>query len=54
VIVVALIKVRFVILDFMEVHTAPFQLRLALEGWGVLVGVVVAARHTPLRPLTLL
>lgn len=41
VIVVALIKVRFVILDFMEVRTAPIQLRLALEGWLVLLGAVL-------------
>ncbi|MDB5726680.1 MAG: hypothetical protein JWQ16_3434 [Novosphingobium sp.] len=43
VIVVALIKVRFVILDFMEARTAPIQLRLALEGWVVLLGVVLMA-----------
>ncbi|MDE2596136.1 MAG: cytochrome C oxidase subunit IV family protein [Sphingomonadales bacterium] len=32
---VALIKVRLVILDFMEVRRAPLALRLALELWVV-------------------
>lgn len=41
VIVAALIKVRFVILDFMEVRTAPLQLRLVLEGWVVVLGAVL-------------
>lgn len=41
VIVTALIKVRFVILDFMEVRTAPIPLRLALEGWLILLGAVL-------------
>lgn len=41
VVVTALIKVRFVILDFMEVRTAPIALRLALEGWLILLGAVL-------------
>jgi heme/copper-type cytochrome/quinol oxidase subunit 4 len=43
VIVVALIKVRFVILEFMEVRTAPVALRLGLETWVVLLGAVLVA-----------
>ena len=35
---VALVKVRFVILYFMELRHAPLALRLAGEAWGVLVG----------------
>jgi hypothetical protein len=41
VIVLALIKVRFVILDFMEVRHAPALLRLALEAWVVLIGAAL-------------
>jgi hypothetical protein len=36
--VVALVKVRFVILYFMELRHAPLALRLAGEAWVVLVG----------------
>jgi Prokaryotic Cytochrome C oxidase subunit IV len=35
VIVAAMIKVRFVVLDFMEVRRAPWALRLVLEAWIV-------------------
>ena len=38
ILLVAAVKVRFVILDFMDVRDAPPALRLALEGW--VVGVV--------------
>jgi len=37
VIVVAFIKVRFVILDFMEVRQAPVPMRIAGELWVVVV-----------------
>lgn len=37
VLVIAFIKVRVVILDFMEVRHAPFALRGVLEIWGVAV-----------------
>jgi hypothetical protein len=30
---IAFIKVRFVVLEFMEVRAAPVWLRLALQGW---------------------
>jgi hypothetical protein len=43
VIVAALIKVRFVVLDFMEVRTAPIQLRLVLEGWLIALGAALLA-----------
>lgn len=41
VIVAAMIKVRYVILDFMEIRSAPIQLRLVLEGWVILLGTVL-------------
>jgi heme/copper-type cytochrome/quinol oxidase subunit 4 len=48
VVVLAFIKVRIVILDFMEVRTAPPALRLLLEVWvvaacGAIVAVVALA-----------
>jgi hypothetical protein len=36
VIVIAFIKVRFVILDFMELRNAPYIMRIAAELWTVL------------------
>ena len=42
VVLIAFIKVRFVFLDFMELRTAPLALRLAFEGWTVVVcGTIV-------------
>ena len=41
VIVVALVKVRFVILDFMEARDAPWVLRLVLEGWVIGLATVL-------------
>ncbi len=37
IIVISFLKVRFIVLDFMEVRTAPKALRVALETWLVLV-----------------
>jgi hypothetical protein len=37
VVVLAFIKARIVILDFMEVRAAPWPLRLVLEAWCVIV-----------------
>ena len=39
VMVVALIKVRMVVLDFMEVRHAPWALRAPLECWMLAIGV---------------
>lgn len=41
IIVLALIKVRFVVMDFMEVRHAPWLLRLILEVWIVCVGIAL-------------
>lgn len=38
VIILACVKVRWVLLDFMEVRTAPRKLRLLFEGWVVVLG----------------
>ncbi len=43
ILLMAAIKVRFVILDFMEVRSAPLPLRLALEAWVALVLVALLA-----------
>jgi hypothetical protein len=37
VIVISFLKVRFIMLDFMEVRTAPLPLRILLECWLVVV-----------------
>ncbi len=39
--VMAFVKVRFVVLDFMELRTAPWPYRLFFEGWIVAVGVAL-------------
>jgi hypothetical protein len=36
--ILACVKVRWVLLDFMEVRTAPRKLRLLFEGWVVVLG----------------
>jgi hypothetical protein len=37
VIVIAFVKIRYVILDFMELRTAPLGMRIAAEAWSILV-----------------
>lgn len=37
IIVIAFVKVRFVILDFMEIRHAPLPMRIVGEVWGVVV-----------------
>jgi Prokaryotic Cytochrome C oxidase subunit IV len=41
IIVVALVKVRFVILEFMEIRTAPLFMRLTAEIWLLVIGAVL-------------
>jgi hypothetical protein len=43
VVVLAFIKARIVILDFMEVRGAPLPLRLVLEAWCVIVPTAIIA-----------
>lgn len=45
VLVIAFIKARMVILDFMEIRHAPLGLRLALEAWTVLVAATLLALY---------
>ncbi|MGH8519225.1 MAG: cytochrome C oxidase subunit IV family protein [Panacagrimonas sp.] len=40
---VAMIKVRFVVLDFMEIRHAPAWLRAAAEIWTVLLATLLVA-----------
>ncbi len=37
VIVIAFVKIRYVILDFMELRTAPIGMRVAAEAWCIVV-----------------
>jgi hypothetical protein len=39
--IIAFVKARYVMLDFMELRTAPLPLRLVFEGWGVVVCAAV-------------
>jgi hypothetical protein len=38
---IAAVKVRFVVLDFMELRNAPLPVRVAFEGWIVLVTCLI-------------
>ena len=38
---IAAVKVRFVMLDFMELRYAPMPLRVAFEGWIVVVACLI-------------
>ena len=41
ILVIALLKARAVILYYMEVRSAPWQLRLAFEAWAVSASVAI-------------
>lgn len=43
IVVLAALKVRYVILDFMEIRNAPIPLRTILEAWPVIVGIGILA-----------
>ncbi|MCC6296345.1 MAG: cytochrome C oxidase subunit IV family protein [Pseudomonadales bacterium] len=45
ILLIALVKARFVFLEFMELRGAPWPLRLAFEAWAVLVGVALIALY---------
>ena len=38
---IAAVKVRYVILDFMELRRAPLAIRVAFEAWPAVVAVVI-------------
>jgi len=41
VLAIAVLKGRYVVLDFMELRHAPLPMRLAAEAWGVLLGITL-------------
>lgn len=41
VMVIAFVKARYVLLDFMELRHAPWQMRAAAEGWCLAVGLAI-------------
>ena len=41
VMLIAFLKARFILLDFMELREAPLPLRLFAEGWWLLIGAIV-------------
>ena len=52
IVVIAFVKVRYVLLDFMEIRHAPFFKRVIGEAWAVLVCVAVVGLllATPVAP----
>lgn len=38
---IAALKVRFIMLDFMELRAAPFRARAAFEAWAVVVTLLI-------------
>jgi hypothetical protein len=38
---IAAVKVRYVVLDFMELRNAPIPVRTAFEAWPFIVGAVI-------------
>ena len=45
VIIVAFVKVRFILLDFMELRDAPWPLRLFAEAWVLIVCAAVLGTY---------
>lgn len=43
VIVLAFVKIRWILLDFMELRSAPIKLRLLFEGWAAGLAVALIA-----------
>jgi hypothetical protein len=41
IVALAFVKIRFVILDFMEIRHAPLLMRLACEAWVVILGATI-------------
>lgn len=41
ILIITFVKIRFVFLDFMELRTAPWPLRMAFEVWAVSVCVIL-------------
>jgi len=45
ILMIAFVKVRYVVLDFMEIRAAPRPLRLLLEAWTIVVCVALVALY---------
>lgn len=41
VVVIAFVKARYIMLDFMELRDAPIPMRLFAEAWWMLVGLII-------------
>lgn len=41
ILIITFVKIRFVFLDFMELRTAPWPLRMAFEVWAVSICVIL-------------
>ncbi len=49
VIIIAFVKIRYVILDFMELRTAPLGMRVAAEAWCIVVCSTLVLLYGPCR-----
>lgn len=45
IIVLALVKVRFVIMEFMELRGAPLPMRVAAEAWVIGIGALLVGQY---------
>ena len=51
---IAAIKVRYVMLDFMELREAPIPVRVAFEAWPVVVAAMILALWFLTPPISIL
>jgi heme/copper-type cytochrome/quinol oxidase subunit 4 len=51
---IAAVKVRYVMLDFMELREAPIPVRIAFEAWPVMVAVMILALWFLTPPISIL
>lgn len=47
---IAFLKVRFVVLDFMELRHAPLSMRLLAEAWPLLIAIALIAYYWMTTP----
>lgn len=45
IVALAFVKIRFVILDFMEIRTAPIAMRLACEAWVIILCATIVVNE---------
>lgn len=46
ILLIAVLKARLLILDFMELRHAPMAFRIAVEGWSLATGIAMASLYS--------